>query len=527
MLLIEDVSRLSRLEPLDGLERIFLPLIRAGVQIILLEDGTKIDTETLNVDQGALIMLVLKIQAAAAYSRRLKGYGLSHRAKNRAAILDGKPVCAGWAPSWIEMVDGQWQFSAFAPTVKRLLDLMLQHGSHVTAATLNTEGYLTPTGKPWGETTVLRILENPAIYGARRIAEPDHASQVQSWRRELAAWELAGSQGFAPLRPKRKYQLVPDTFPALITKDEYDQLMAVIAKRVTSPKEKGRRDKIRYVGQGLTKCACGAPIGVRHTNPNSPKPLSYLFCRGRERKQTACTRPMIRMEKVQHSLLSRLQLKFLTALVEGDADAAQSKAAALISQRGILETTLAGQEQQFFNATAALKTAIKNGHSLDVFAETVDEIRAAITTTKASIAGILADLAEVQGEKLVEQLDDKVQNLMRDFATNSSTIEQRRAVNKLLQQIGLQITLDTISHELGLQMGAGEVHWQPLAPDARRAALEAGLADPDTVIEAAGGGYLVMDWEKSGRGVSHDPIAEQAELEMTDEERFKHFGPDD
>jgi|GEM_PF-853956 len=515
VLLIEDVTRLSRLEPLDGLERVFLPLVRAGVRIVLVEDGTSVDAQTLNTDQMALVMLVLKIQAAAAYSRKLKTYGLAHRAKNRAAILDGQPVCPGWAPSWIEMVDGQWQFSAFAPTVKRLLDLMLEHGSHVTAATLNAEGYLTPTGKGWDQTNVLRLLENPALWGARRIADPDHATRVQEWRRSVAAWELAGKQGPKPLKPRRTYQAVPDTYPALMNRKEYDQLMAVIAKRVRSPKEKGRRDQIRYIGQTLTKCRCGAPIGVRHVNPNGPRPLSYLFCRGRERKITTCTRKMIRLEKVQHHLLSRLQLKYLVALVEGDAQAAQSRAAALIAQRGVLEATLTGQEQQLANATAALKAAIKAGHSLDVFAETIDEVRSAITETKNQISAVLADLAAIQGEGLTEQLDGAVRKLMLQFAKDAATVEQRRAVNKLLQRLEVQITLDTATQELALQVGDGDPQWKPLAPIARKAGLVYGIADPDCVHEIVGGGYVVMDWD-AGRGVSHNPV----ESEMTEEERL-------
>jgi len=518
VLLIEDVTRLSRLEPLDGLERVFLPLVRAGVRIVLLDDGTSVDAQTLNTDQMALVMLVLKIQAAAAYSRKLKSYGLSHRAKNRAAILDGQPVCPGWAPSWIEMVDGQWQFSAVAPTIKRLLDLMLQHGSHVTAATLNAEGYVTPTGKGWDQTNVLRLLENPALWGARRIADPDHATRVQEWRRLVAAWELAGKQVPKPLKPKRTYQVVPGTFPALITQQEYDQLMAVIAKRVRSPKEKGRRDQIRYIGQTLTKCKCGAPIGVRHVNPNGPRPLSYLFCRGRERKQTTCTRPMIRLEKVQHHLLSRLQLKYLVALVEGDAQGAQSRAGALISQRGVLEATLTGQEQQLANATAAIKAAIKAGHSLDVFAETIDELRAVITETKNQISAVLADLAAIQGEGLTEQLDDAVKELMLQFAKNAATVEQRRAVNKLLQRLEVQITLDTASQALALQVGDGDPHWKPLAPIARQAALEAGIADPSFVDETDDGRFRVFDWEADLYVSSDELDRKQIESEMTEEE---------
>ena len=116
-LLIEDISRLSRLEMMDGLEKIFLPMFRAGNQIVLLEDGSKYDANAINKDQTAMLTLVLKIQAAANYAVKLREYGLAHRAKNRKQILEGQPVCPGWAPSWIELHNGEWRFSDKAPAV--------------------------------------------------------------------------------------------------------------------------------------------------------------------------------------------------------------------------------------------------------------------------------------------------------------------------------------------------------------------------------------------------------------------------
>ena len=116
-LLIEDISRLSRLEMMDGLEKIFLPMFRAGIQIVLLEDGSKYDANAINKDQTAMLTLVLKIQAAENYAGKLREYGLAHRAKNRKQILEGQPVCPGWAPSWIELHNGEWRFSDKAPAV--------------------------------------------------------------------------------------------------------------------------------------------------------------------------------------------------------------------------------------------------------------------------------------------------------------------------------------------------------------------------------------------------------------------------
>jgi hypothetical protein len=80
---------------MDDLEKIFLPMFRAGIQIVLLEDGSKYDATRINNDQSSILTLVLKIQAAAKYAGKLREYGLAHRAKNRKQILEGQPVCAG------------------------------------------------------------------------------------------------------------------------------------------------------------------------------------------------------------------------------------------------------------------------------------------------------------------------------------------------------------------------------------------------------------------------------------------------
>lgn len=484
-LIVEDTSRLSRLEPLDGLERVFLPLIRSGCRIVLLEDGSTYDADTLNQDQGALLMLVLKIQAAAAYARKLKQYGLAHRDRNRQQIMDGQPVCPGWAPSWIEQRNGQWQLNEYATTVARLIELLWTNGAQTAGATLNREGHLSPTGKPWTQGGVRRLLENPALYGARRIANADHAGDVAKWKKQRQAWEEAGSIGDPPLKPKRAYQQVDDAYPAILTKLQYDQLIAVIAKRSTAQKERGRRDQIRYVGQMATYCVCGARIGVRHIKAPDDSRYSYLFCRGKERGITDCTRPPVRMEPVQAHLLTRLRRDQLAPLVEQGTAAMESKAKHLLGKVTVLQTRLGGQEQQAANARTALKERAKAGRDVSVYEEGLDEAVAAVAATQTELTAVLADLAALQGDGLSEQLENAVSELLKTFAKGRDTVEQRRAVNQLLLRLELNITLDTAQQRVGLQVGDGATDWQRLVPALDLAALQRGMSETTTIDVAA------------------------------------------
>lgn len=481
-LVVEDISRLSRLEPLDGLEQVFLPLIRHGARIVLLEDGTTLDADTLNRDQTALVVLVLKIQAAAAYAQKLRSYGLSHRERNRQQILDGQPVCKGWAPSWIEYNDG-WQLNSYAPTIQRLLELIWTSGAQVTAQTLNREGHRAPAGGPWSQTSVMRLLENCALYGARRIAVADHASKVAAWRKKRAAWEATDKTTAAPKKPKRSYSEVPDTYPALMSKADHARLMAVIAKRATSPKERGRRDQMRYIAQLLTTCVCGAPIGVRSVSSRHGhgQKFTYLQCRSKQVTGTSCGRKPIRVEPVHAHLLTRLRYEHLAALVEGDAAAKDSQGKALLAQQAMLQATLAEQEQQLVNAKAALKERAKSGRSVEVYEEALDEAAAAVAATETQLATVLADLTGLSSDGLSEQLETAVQALLREFAKGESTVETRQAVNSLLHRLGAKVTIDTEAMRCGLRVGDGEAVWERLNPDLDMAALSAGMVASESL----------------------------------------------
>ena len=480
-LVVEDISRLSRLEPLDGLEQVFLPLIRHGARIVLLEDGTTLDADTLNRDQTALVVLVLKIQAAAAYAQKLRSYGLSHRERNRQQILDGQPVCKGWAPSWIEYNDG-WQLNSYAPTIQRLLELIWTSGAQVTAQTLNREGHRAPAGGPWSQASVMRLLENCALYGARRIAAADHASKVTAWRKELAKWEAGDKSKPAPKKPKRSYSEVPDTFPALMSREDHARLMAVIAKRATSPKERGRRDQMRYIGQLVTDCVCGAPTGVRTVSSRhgNGQKFTYLQCRSKQVTGTSCGRKPIRVETVHANLLVRLRHEHLAALVEGDAAAKDSKAKALLAQQAMLQATLAEQEQQLVNAKAALKSRAKSGRSVEVYEEAVDEAAAAVQATQEDLAAVLADLTGLRGDGLTKKLDGAVRELLQQFAKGESKVETRQAVNQLLHRLEARVVLDTEQMRLGLAVGQQEPVWERLNPALDLAALEVGMVGSES-----------------------------------------------
>jgi hypothetical protein len=88
-----------------------------------------------------------------------------------------------------ELHDGEWQFSDKAPAVQRLIELLWQVGTQTASATLNRAEHRARQGVAYTQGSVLRILENPEIYGARRTAKPDHTSRVKAWKEASAKWD--------------------------------------------------------------------------------------------------------------------------------------------------------------------------------------------------------------------------------------------------------------------------------------------------------------------------------------------------
>ena len=501
VLLVEDLSRLSRLEILDGLETVLLPLIRSGLVIVTLEDNARLEQDTLNSDAGALIGFVYKAQAAAHYAAKLKRYGLKHREQNRKQILDGQPVCAGWAAEWLTLKGDRWEISPYAATVKRLLEILWTEGSGRASQILNAEGHLSPKGLAWTQSNVLRLIKNPAIWGARQIAAADYTSKEIAWRKARGEWVQAGSQGDPPAKPQRAYTVVPDTFPALLSKADYDRLWAVIERRRKSPKEKGRRDQIRYIGQGQTRCICGALASIRAVDSRESKAIRremrlaesrgdekraaelkedldkaprhcYLSCRGKELKTTDCTRMPVRLEPVTAHLLVRLKGEHLKTLVGDSQSDVEHKATALRTREQLLQNQLTGDEKQLHNAADALKERVKTGRATAIFEDAWEEAKATAEATQREVAEVRAELSNISGPNVTNTLDGLVKELLLTFSRGESTTDQRRAVNKLIQQLDIQITLDTGLQRLGMSIGGGAIDWQPLDPSMGKIALE-------------------------------------------------------
>jgi len=468
ILLVEDLTRLSRQEPLDALEQVLQPLIRAGVEIITLEDGASYTRQRLNGDPASLIVLIVKIQAAADYSRKLSRYSRHRLAPNRSDILNGLPVCTGWTPSWIRWNGTDWEFTPYVETVREAVRLMWQQGCAVSCRALNQQGMLSPSGRRWTSAQVLTLMHSPALFGARRVAAPGYGETVRQWRQA----------GGGPGKPRPQYQLVRDTWPAVMTEDEHRAMAALISTRRNSALEHGRRDRMLFVGALLTTCTCGAPIGV-HALPS--RRYAYLLCRGRERGDTDCQATPVRMEPVQAAMLVRLQSSELARALQvndGQADELRRRVAEA-------QGALAAAEQRESNARAALRERAMSGRGmLDVYEDAITAAAADVASRRDELAQRAADAQPLESGPSAADVAERAADLLQAFSRGEDTIEQRQAVHRLLRDLGLRLVLDLSGHRLAIVRGES-VTWEPIDP-LQREMLARGRSGVTTRAEAGG-----------------------------------------
>lgn len=292
MLLVEDVDRLSRQEPLDALEEVVFALIRAGVEIVTLQDGATYSRETLREDAGRLVLLVLRVQAAHDYSRRL---GARVAAAAARARDEGRP---SWgAPAWLAD-------ERLAAAILQMFDLHeTGSGSARIARMLNERGVSTPRGKTWSSASVRALMSRPALYGCL---------------------------------VRRNGERVPDFYPVLIPEERW--LAAQGRRGRTKFIPTGRSS--HFIGQGLCRCHhCGRAVGV-HTSTSSGiarRRVRRLRC-----ATPGCSSKSWPVDDANRFLLERLSGRALYELTLGPAaappdltgarvalDAAEARVAAL------------------------------------------------------------------------------------------------------------------------------------------------------------------------------------------------------
>lgn len=432
-LLVEEVDRFTRQAGHVALGPLLTQVFPAGVRIVNLREGVVYCQEAFDRDDRLLADLLDDIRAANRYSTRLSRRLSSYWEQVRQKVAAGEVVRPdALAPFWISAAGGCWFLNENAPLARRIFDRALEVGAVSIARELNADGVPAPArrgnpARPWSSGALIHHLRNPAAYGAVRLLR----GQIQR-------------DGY---------------FPPLLSREEWDQVQASIQRRRQDTGTRARRDVVRWVGQGLTRCECGARVQVMASGTG--RRHLYLQCERRRNQVGACGAITHRLDVAAAHLLTRLQPAQLRHLLDGGAGAAAAIREATTAQAAAA-TAATAAAAALQNATAALQAAILDGRSVAVFVETHELAQAAAVVAHARARDADATLAALVAQQATGNMDAAVVAFLQGFATGHDTPAQRLAVNRGLARLGIRITLAADRPAMALSAGAAPPQWEPM-----------------------------------------------------------------
>ncbi|MEL4204175.1 recombinase [Plesiomonas shigelloides] len=164
-ILVEATDRLSRRgfkHVLDLVER----LVNTGCKFVTIDNGQIYDSSNINRLNNALPLIISADLAKEESDRK------SERVKQAKANIRKNRMLSGAQPFWIDLVDGKAVFNDKMPIAKQIVDRRIAGKSYtVIAKELNEQGIRSSRGKAWSFRSVIMVLSNTAIYGAKTYYE--------------------------------------------------------------------------------------------------------------------------------------------------------------------------------------------------------------------------------------------------------------------------------------------------------------------------------------------------------------------
>lgn len=538
VLLIEAIDRVSRQEPLDAIEGVVIRLVRAGVEIVDLEDGQCYSVESLNADPMCLLKLALKAQAAHEYSKRLSRRLSAHWDQVSSKQAAGQRITrgnGGMRPFWLtpDQAADQWLLNDHAKGVARLFELLKTEGLLATADRLNSEGHLGPKAKPWDVSSVRRVATSPAAMGTLERFRTAHDRSVREhsrWSEAKAAAAESGKHINAPEPVIRELVRIENYYPAVVTAGEWQAAQQAMSRRDQNAGG-NRRSTGGHFLQGIVQCQGGGLMGVSTSRIKSTgESIRYLVCRNHRRHlPCTCDGKGWKQHHVEAHILTRLDQHLLQkASIPGASRQAETTRlkSQLQAQQSLERAALAAVEK----ASDMLEQAADSGSLAAVENVTglLEKRRTALRKSQAETAQIKQQLAVLTAKtKPVARLaNESGLRMIAAVAKGEATGQELLSLRDTLRQSELQVALrgSAQQREVGLRFGSScDFAWEPFNPQARGAAAWLGAVQPAVVYESDDGNKVVFSREPlqppelAAYLAEHEPLspAEVAAIEQT------------
>jgi DNA invertase Pin-like site-specific DNA recombinase len=430
-LLVESVSRFSRLSPLDSVP-VLRELVESGIRVVFFDPSIEVTAENLHSMEVGMVFNIMSY-ISAEYANTLGRYKLKAWERAREQMREGK-AATRTLPYWLEcqkLEDGKRGpielHPTYAPIVERIFsEYLAGRGKGQIAARLNADKIPPPSrAAQWYPSVVARTLANPSVTG---VFQPHREVKTRITLK-------SGIAGALTRKRETIGEPIPGYYPAVISAETFAQAATVRdAKRARPGSMIGsaRSSAITHLLANLATCpVCGKSMKRMSKGPRTPP--RYVCTRALSGAKGACQRVYVTVAAVERAIVDNV------ASIAADAPIGDPE---LQAQLRDLDTAI-GAVQDEINELAAIRPLSRalNDQLLGYEAK---------LATMQSKYTALAQRATASSTNVIRK---RVAGLAEVLESYRVGMEQAPAVNAALFECFARVVIDYAAGELVM-------HWR-------------------------------------------------------------------
>jgi site-specific DNA recombinase len=258
IIVVDEVSRLSRQTPMDYIAKVAHPLSEVGVVVESVAEGRQ--------DWDELVGMILLAVRQDKASQESISLGRRVATGQLLKAKEGKLFTGGAPHGYVYKVENRVRigYEPSAPedvqVVQFIFDAYVNRDMSIRAivAELNDRAIPSPKGcSSWGKTTVCRILRNPAYVGDYVFGKVLQGKFYRYREGEIVRTDRNTNK--SEMAPKEHWLIVRDTHKPLIDRELFDKAQVLLeANRIRRSNSRLRR---QYPLSQLLRCShCGAAM---------------------------------------------------------------------------------------------------------------------------------------------------------------------------------------------------------------------------------------------------------------------------
>lgn len=325
----------------------------------------------------------------------------------------------GWVPLGYAVIDGRYQINEREALVVRLIfSLYLDgHGYGLILQKLNSLGYKTKRGWPFGKNSIYEILRNPKYAGHYVFNKaPRRIDGKRNWHRKKKSEEII---------------TVKDALPAIISEDDFRRVQEMMKAKEKGPRQ--QKDSTVYILTGKAVCGeCGgALVGNSSRRAAGAEPTRYYECSRKLRTKECGLRRIpkdelegVAFEVIQKNILSPEKLPEVANKLVA---MAREKNQESEREENALKMEMADVNDKITN----IVSAVEGGADFQIFGDRLKELKARREEIQSRLGALKSPLEGITEEMVLGYLSA----IPKPSVGHLTDLEKKKIVDAYVHEI--------------------------------------------------------------------------------------------